>query len=121
MTTILPRLKGGDLNTKIEIMRATVVVTRGEPIVTGWAPIAAPYAEVIGQSGRVALIAKVLEGISVYRFRIRWRDGVLPDDQIRLNGAGGIDLNIEAPPYDPNGDREQLVIFASTNGAQRTT
>jgi head-tail adaptor len=114
----IPRLRSGDLNTKIEIMRASVTENRGEPILSGWLPIDTPWAEVLGQNGREAVIGQALQGISVYRIRIRWRPGLLPSDQVRLDGV--TDLNIKSVS-DPNGDREQLLIIADTDGAQKTS
>lgn len=110
-------LTPGRLNRRIELMRATVEVTRGEPIITGWSAVTKLWAEVIGQNGREAVIARVLEGISVYRITIRWRGDILPSDQIRLNGT--LDLNIRSIS-DPDGTREQLMIIADTDGAQKT-
>jgi head-tail adaptor len=112
-------LSAGRLRTRVEIMRAQRTVERGEPKNMGWIAVATVWAEVTGQNSREGVIAKVLEGTSVYRIIMRWRGDLLPDDQIRLNGPGGIDLNIK-PPYDPDGRREQLIIIAETNGAQKT-
>jgi SPP1 family predicted phage head-tail adaptor len=118
MSTAIGRLNSGDLRAKITILRADVLVDRGEPTVTGWSTVATPWAEVTGQSGREAVIARALEGISVYRIRIRWRRGLLPSDQVRL--SDGTDLNIKSIA-DPDGRREQLLILADTDGAQKTT
>lgn len=107
----MPRLRAGDLRTKIEIMR------QGPD---GWAVIATPQAEVMGQDGREAVIGQALQGISTYRVRIRYRAGLLSSDQIRLNGAGGTDLNILSAA-DPNGEREQIMMIASTGSALPTS
>ena len=78
---------------------------------TGWSDIATVWAEVTALDGRESVMAHVLQGISVYRIRLRWRGDVKVDWQIRY---GAIELAITAPPADPDGQREQLVILAST-------
>ena len=119
MSTPFPALNSGDLNTKIEIVRAAQQDDGLGGFTTIWTAIASPWAEVIGQDGREAVIGHVLQGISVYRIRIRYRTDILPSDQIRLGGAGGIDLNVKSCS-DPAGRREQWMIIASTDGAQKT-
>jgi head-tail adaptor len=111
-------LNPGDLNQRIEILRQTTTIERGEPVPSGWTSVGMVWAKVLGQNGREAVIGHVLEGISVYQITVRFRTDVLPSDQIRL--AGGIDLNIKSIA-DPFGDREQLMIIASTDGAQKTS
>ena len=116
----LPRLRAGDLRTPIEIMRAVRTDTgKGSDRITGWSILAQPRAEVLGQDGREAVIAQALQGISTYRIRIRFRPGLLQSDQVRLGGPGGTDLNILSIT-DPNGEREQLMLIASTDGAKAT-
>lgn len=107
----------GDLNHRIEILRQTTTLERGEPVASGWVLVGKVWASVEGQNGREAVIAHTLQGISVYQIRVRFRTDILPSDQIRL--SGGIDLNIKSIA-DPFGDREQLMIIASTDGAQKT-
>lgn len=110
-------ISAGRLNRRVQIMRAAVAVNRGEPTITGWTPFATLWAEVLGQNGREAVIAHMLEGISVYKITIRWRADLLPSDQVRLRD--GTDLNIKSIS-DPDAAREQLVIYADTDGAQKT-
>jgi SPP1 family predicted phage head-tail adaptor len=121
MSRALPRLSAGDLRTRIEIMRQ-VQVSNGKGGFHGasWSVVAAVRAEVIGQNGREAVIALALQGVSAYRIRLRFRTDLLPSDQIRLGGAGGTDLNITSLS-DPNGEREQLMIIASTASALKTS
>lgn len=117
----LPKLSGGELRQRIEIMRAVRVDTgKGSDRIASWAVHRRPWAEVLGQDGREAVIAQALQGISSYRIRLRYRRDLLPDDQVRLNGPGGIDLNITSIT-DPNGDKEQLMLLASTESAKATS
>nr|WP_302053761.1 head-tail adaptor protein [Sphingomonas tagetis] len=64
--------------------------------------------------GREALIERVLEGVSTFRITMRWRGDVAAKWQVRF---GTMDLNITAPPTNPDGRREWLVIIASSAGA----
>lgn len=117
----MDRLTPGVLRTKIEIMQGGPTDDgRGGYTDEPWTVFATPWAEVLGQDGREAVIAKVLEGVSVYRIRIRWRAGVTDAMQVRLGGVGGTDLNIQSVT-DPNGDREQLMIIASSASAIKTS
>jgi SPP1 family predicted phage head-tail adaptor len=116
----LSGLRSGELRTQIEILRPTKTKNARGMFETTWDVVARPYAEVLGQDGREAVISKALEGISSYRIRIRWRGDVRPTDQVRLNGPGGTDLNIHSAT-DPLGTREQLMIIASTESALKTT
>jgi SPP1 family predicted phage head-tail adaptor len=119
----LPRLLAGQLRHKIKIKRATQTPDGKGGFDTTWPTIAEPYAEVLGQDGREAVIAQNLQGVSAYRIRIRYRSN-LPrqDDQIEAAGSafGGRTVNIRSVS-DPSGDREQLVILADTASAQPTT
>jgi head-tail adaptor len=67
---------------------------------------------------------QVLEGISVFRIRIRWRSDMLASDQLQAADEAdpcfGFDadsklraVNIRSI-VDPDGRREQLVIIADT-------
>jgi SPP1 family predicted phage head-tail adaptor len=110
-------LNAGDLNRKIQIRRSTEVSDGKGGYVTEWETIAEPWAEVKGQGGSEATIDHVLQSISVYRIRIRWRGDVQAADQIRI---GALELNIRSAE-DPNGDREQLVIIADTGAALKSS
>ncbi|UAK23666.1 phage head closure protein [Sphingomonas nostoxanthinifaciens] len=116
----LPALRAGDLRHQIEFMQPVQLPDRAGGSTKTWQATMKPWAEVLGQDGREAVIAQALQGISTYRIRIRWRTGIDPSWQIRLNGTGGIDLNILSIT-DPNGDREQLLIIADTAAVERTT
>jgi head-tail adaptor len=76
--------------------------------------VADTWAEVTALDGRESVMDHVLEGTSVYQIRIRYRADLRADWQIR---HGELTLNITAPPADPDGKREQLVIIASTASA----
>lgn len=106
----------GRLNKVIEIVRPVDADDGRGGSSTSWQAIAAPWAEVIGLTGREALIEKVLQGVSVYRITIRHRSDISDDCQIRY---GTEDLNIRSA-VDPTGRREELVIIADTDGALQT-
>ena len=119
----LPRLTAGQLRHKIKIKRETQAPDGKGGFTTTWPTVAEPYAEVLGQDGREAVIAQNLQGVSAYRIRIRWRsDAPRQNDQMEATGSafGGRTVNIRSVS-DPNGDREQLVILADTASAQPTT
>jgi SPP1 family predicted phage head-tail adaptor len=116
----LSRLRAGDRRTRIEILQRIKVSNGKGGYSTAWSVFSSPWAEVLGQDGREAVIGQALQGISTYRIRIRWRSGVSSDMQIRLGGPGGTDLNIKSA-VDPTGRREQLMIIASTESAEKTS
>jgi len=113
-------LRSRDLKHRISIRRPNQVSDGKGGYTTSWAPIVEAMAEVKGLDGRESVMERVLEGVSVYRIRIRWRRGldVRASDQVRLRN--GIELNITAPAADPDGEREQLVIMAETASARAT-
>lgn len=107
-------LEAGDLRHRVEIRRGAKEKDGKGGSVMVWTEIAKPWAEVISLDGKEALADRVMEGISSYRIRIRYRAGIgTIDHQVRY---GGRDLNITSAE-DPNGDREQLVILATTAAA----
>jgi SPP1 family predicted phage head-tail adaptor len=108
------RLKAGDLRHQILIRRPIEVDNGKGAYTTTLSTIAEPWAEVKGLTGREAVMDQVLQSISVYRIRIRWRDDIKTADQIR---HGTIDLNITSAD-DPDGSREQLIIIADTAGVR---
>jgi SPP1 family predicted phage head-tail adaptor len=106
----------GLLNNRITIRRPVEIDNGKGGYDTDWLPVATLWAEVRGLDGREVMIAQVLNGISAYRIRIRWRRGIEPNDQLRYDGK---DLNIRSVS-DPDGRRDWLVIIADT-GSARTT
>lgn len=113
-------LTTADLRHKITIRRPTQVSDGKGGYTTSWSIVANCFAEVRGLDGRESVMERVLEGVSIYRIRIRWREDleVKASDQVRY---AGLDLNVTAPAADPDGKREQLIIMASTQSAQATT
>ncbi|WP_439539472.1 head-tail adaptor protein [Sphingomonas sp.] len=67
--------------------------------------------------GREAMVGQIMEGMSSYRIWIRWRGDVGAKWQVKF---GAIDLNVTAPPSNPDGRREWLLISASTGAALKT-
>ena len=107
-------IAAGRLRHKLQIRRKTQVDDGKGGYATSWPVIAEPWAEVIGLAGREAVIEDVLRSVAIYRITIRWRNDILPGDQLSY---GSIDLNIK-PPADPDGRREQLVFVADTDGVE---
>ena len=108
-------LRAGDLKHRVTIRRAVEVKTATGGYSASWEPVVTVWAEVRGLGGRESVMDKVLQGVSVYRIRIRWRGDVLTTDQLRAEGAAflGRDLNIRSAD-DPDGTRDQLVIVADS-------
>lgn len=107
-------LRASDLKHSIIIRRVIETDDGKGGYDSAWATIAQPWAEVQGLTGRESVMDQVLQSITVYRIRIRWRPGILTADQI---AHGAINLNITSAD-DPDGRREQLVIIATTEGAR---
>lgn len=108
-------MRAGRLRHQVTIRRATETENGKGGYATAWDDVATVSAEVTGLDGRESVMDQVLQGISVYRVRIRWRGDILASDQLRSAGAcfGGRDVNIRSV-VDPDGRREQLVIIADT-------
>jgi SPP1 family predicted phage head-tail adaptor len=107
-------LLASDFNAKIDIRRPSQTDDGHGGYNDGWTNVAIGIsAEATPLDGREAMIDKVLQSISVYRFRIRYRAGIRVDDQIRLDGA---ELNIRSA-VDPDRRRRQLHIVADSAGA----
>ena len=116
------RLAAGRLREVITIRRQADVPDGKGGYIRDWVDFAKDIrAEVINQSGREAVIANTLQGVSTYRITIRsrpsWRSGGGPQasDQVLWRGQ---ELNIVAPPADPNGFGEALVFVADTSTPQ---
>lgn len=109
-------LSPGRLRNRVTIRRLTTARVSGGGRSESWADVATIWAEVIGISGREAVIAEALQGVSFYKITIRWRPDITDADQLRY---GAIDLNIRSAS-DPDGYREELLILADTGSAQGT-
>jgi SPP1 family predicted phage head-tail adaptor len=109
-------LQAGRLRERITIRRMTNTPTGKGGSTRAWADVVADLpAEVLGQSGREAVIANTLQGTATYRITIRYREGIQTSDQILWRDQ---ELNILAPPSDPTGRREMMEIFADTSAPQ---
>jgi SPP1 family predicted phage head-tail adaptor len=73
------------------------------------------WAEVRSISGREAVIANTLQGVSTFQVTIRYRDDIEASDQILWDAR---ELNIVAPPEDRFGRKQWLTIVASTLAPQ---
>ena len=106
-------LRSSDLRHRVVLVRPVDVDDEQGGSTTVWQPVGNPWAEVKGQAGRESVMHHVLQGIAVYRLRIRYRDDVDAKQQVIL--SDGRQLNIRSAD-DPDGRREQLVIIADTEG-----
>lgn len=108
----------GRLRHEITLRKPTKVRDNKGGLDTSFANVTggAVRAEILSLDGREATIDHVLEGVSVYRITIRWRDDVRADWQVRY---GALDLAISAPPADEDGRRKWLVIMATSRGAAK--
>jgi SPP1 family predicted phage head-tail adaptor len=109
-------IAAGELRNRIVIRRPIEVDNGKGGYTSDWLPVAELWAEVKGLDGREAMIGQVLNGISSYRIRIRYRKGIQPSDQVRYEH---LDLNIRSVA-DPDGKREQLILIADTGSARVT-
>lgn len=105
-------LRAADLRHQITIQRPALVDDGNGGYETQISTLATPWAEVTGLDGRESVMDHVLRGISVYRVRIWYRDGVDTGDQVLFAGRT---LNIRSAA-DPTGTRRELLIIADTAG-----
>jgi SPP1 family predicted phage head-tail adaptor len=106
-------LAAGRLRHRIEIRRRTRQKDGKGGYIEVWAPVATVRAEVVSLDGKEGLAEHVVQGVSSYRIRVRYREGIRTDDQVR---HGSLELNVTSVA-DPYGTREQLVILATTAAA----
>jgi len=116
-------MRAGRLRDRITVRRLTNTPTGKGGSTRSWANVPEMVrmpAEVIGQSGREAVIVNTLQGTATYQVNIRWRpNGPRASDQIIWHSPGGdVELNVLAPPVDRYGTREELQIFADTSAPQ---
>jgi SPP1 family predicted phage head-tail adaptor len=100
------------LRHRITIRRITEVKNGRGGLVDTPVDIAAVWAEVKGLDGRESVMERVLQGVSVFRVTIRWRDDLRVSDQLVSAGSCfyGREVNIRSI-VDPDGRREQLVVI----------
>jgi SPP1 family predicted phage head-tail adaptor len=113
--------EAGRLRDKITIRRLEDAPTGRGGFDRSWMTIADRIsAEVIGQSGREAVLANTLQGVATYRITIRYRKGLNAEDQViwHRGPADDVELNVLAPPNDPWGRRQFLQIMADTSARQ---
>jgi head-tail adaptor len=114
-------LRAGDLRHRITVRRGTEIKTNTGGYKTDWGDYVDLWAEVIALDGREVVMDQVLQGISVYRVRIRWRSDLTTEDQLRgqaecfgRDAEGKLrDVNIRSI-VDPDGLQRQLIIMADT-------
>lgn len=106
----------GDLRERITIRRQTNVKNPATGGLTrGWQTVATVWAKVRSVNGKEAVIAHVLNGVSVFEIIIRYRSDVEASDQVLWNGR---ELNLVAPPEDRAGRKQWLWLTANTAVAQ---
>ncbi|SNS53269.1 head-tail adaptor [Sphingomonas laterariae] len=109
-------LAAGRLKHPVEVWRyADIAKPNGRPGYDRiWSLLRTVPAEVIGQSGREAVIDRSLTGITVYRLTIRWTADISAEDQLRLPPyLGGRALAIRSMEADDTG-RVWWSILADT-------
>lgn len=107
----------GRLRQRIDLLRPDRTRDGKGGYVTSFATVAAGVRACVEPlDGREAMVEHVLEGVSSYRLTIRWRGDVAAKWQVRF---GALELNISAPPTNPDGRREWLVFTATTAAAQK--
>src|SRR5688572_25784702 len=101
-------LRSVDLRHRVTIRRATEVKNDRGGYTASWGELGTVFAEVEGLDGRESVMDQVLQGISVYRIRIRWREDIAEADQLRSAGRcfRDRDVNIRSI-VDPDGRCEQ--------------
>lgn len=111
-------LASGRLNRRITLRRAKLVSDGRGAQTSTWEDLGTVWGEAISQNGREAVIAGALAGVSAWRVALRFSAltrSLTTDDQLVLDGR---ELNIRAVE-DPDGRREQIVIFADSASVQR--
>jgi head-tail adaptor len=114
-------LRAGDLRHRITVRRAAKVKTTTGGYRTDWGDYANAAAEVTALDGREVVMDQVLQGVSTYRVRMRWRGDLTTEDQLRSEDGcfgydakgGQRDLNIRSA-VDPDGRRRELLIIGDT-------
>lgn len=110
----MTKLRSVDLKHRVELRRPVIVRDPKGGKDTHFELVDEVWAEVKSLDGRESVMDHIMEGESVYRVRIRPRTDIGASWQI---GHGALELNITAPPSDPDGDNDHLVIIASSKGA----
>lgn len=111
----MTRVQAGALRHRVTISRMAETKNERGGLVDTPTEVATVWAEVKGLDGRESVMERVLQGVSVYQVRIRWRDDLRQSDQLAGSVFGGRALNIRSA-VDPDGRREQLVIIGETPG-----
>ncbi len=78
-------------------------------IVPRWGAVRDAYAQIEGLSGREYFQALSAQSSTSHRVRIRYADGVKPQQRLRL---GGRVLNIDSV-NDPDGRRKELLLLCT--------
>jgi head-tail adaptor len=117
----MPPLRAGNLRHELTVRRVSEIPNGKGGYKSDWGKVATANGEVTGLGGSESVIGQALQGISVFQIRIRWRQDIAVDDQLRPTGScfgfdaegNARDVNIRSI-VDPDGKRQQLVIIADT-------
>jgi SPP1 family predicted phage head-tail adaptor len=103
-------MRAGRLRERITIKRHSKVSDGKGAWTWGWSPIATGIpAEVLHQSGKEAVLNASMQGVTVYRITVRFREDVSRNDQVIWRGQ---ELNIR--DLAPNPKLTILEITADT-------
>jgi head-tail adaptor len=81
-----------------------------------WTTIATPFAEVVSQSGREALVAGAVQGIASYKVTMRTGTDVKTSDQLVF---GAVTLNAKTIGPDHELPLEAIVVYGDTGSVQQ--
>lgn len=110
--------RGSRMRNRIDIVRPMKTKKAGGGFTSSLETVMANVpAEVIALTGSEAVRERVLRGVRVYRVTMRWREGVLQSDQLRLGADfGGDVVNIRS--IAPDRRRGEIVIQADTESVE---
>lgn len=114
-------MDAGKMRHRITIRRQTTsknTTTGGQT--RSWHDISSPasmWADIVGINGREAIIGSVLQGVNHYQITVRFRDDILPSDQILWRSNNDLELNVHSA-QDKAGTRQWTTIHASTEAPQ---
>ena len=102
-------MNAGQLRHRITIRRKGDVSDGKGGYTRGWTTVAQDLpADIVSLNGREAMFDQTFQQISSFRITVRYRDDLLPTDQIL---GYGMELNIRSA-QDPDGRRERTEIYA---------
>lgn len=107
-------MNAGDLRDRITIRRPADVPDGKGGYDQSWSTVATVWAEVKSINGREAVIGSVLQGVSHFQIRIRYREDIQVSDQVLWRGR---ELSVHTAE-DRDGRKVETIINASTEAPQ---